>query len=683
MIRALRRLLPAALLLAATPAFAFVNGSTTTVFINELHYDNIDTDVGEAVEIAGPAGTNLTGWSVVLYNGSGGAAYDTIALSGSIPDQCGGFGTVAVFPSQIQNGAPDGLALVSPDGVVQFLSYEGAFTASNGPAQGMSSTDMGVSEPNSTPVGHSLALTGASGNTYEDFTWQPPAPDSFGACNPGQSFGPVVDVPPELLSLTPADGASGVSPLPVISAVFSEPVDLATGAISLDCTATGPVALSISGSDASYQATAQSVVQNLDSCTVTVTGALVTDRDGTIDAMVGDVSHDFSIQADLPPVVASHLPVADAGGVAHGSNLQVDFSEPVTTQPGWLQLSCDDSGAVSVSISGGPTQYVVDPDSDFSALESCTVLVDADLVIDLDGVPTPMAADYSWSFTTAGDSGDYYASVVATNAVTLRATLHEVIDDHQWFPYSSSSAPDTWEILELADQDPANPARILDVYRNESMAKFGGGQGPYNREHTWPNSLGFPSNNNSHAYTDTHMLMLSHVGYNSDRGHKYFGTCSGSCTERTTLVNDGQGGGSGVHPGNSNWFNGTLWETWMGRRGDVARAVMYMDIRYEGGSHANGWHEPDLILTNNASLIQGTNTANNGNGRAYMGLLDVILLWHEQDPPDAREHLRNEVVYSYQGNRNPFVDHPEWAACLFNDVCPVPSDIIFADGFED
>lgn len=686
MYRALRRLLPAALLVAAPAASAFVSG-TTPVFINELHYDNVDVDVGEAVEIAGPAGTSLTGWSVVLYNGSNGTVYDTIPLSGTIPDQCSGFGTVVALPGgsnpQIQNGSPDGLALVSPQGVVQFLTYEGSFTATNGPAQGMVGTDIGVSEPGSTPVGHSLALAGSGGSGYESFTWQPPAPASFGACNPGQSFAPAVDVPPQLNSLTPANGAIGVSTLPVINAVFSEAVDLAPGAITLGCATSGPIALSISGTDASYQATAQTAVLNLESCTVTVTGALVTDRDGTPDAMAGNVSHTFTTQADLPPAVAHHIPAVGAGGVAHSANIQVDFSEPVTTQPGWLQLSCDESGNVSVSISGGPTQYVVNPDSDFAALETCTVLVDADHVIDLDGVPTPMVADYTWTFTTASDNGDYYASVVATSAATLRATLHEVIDDHRWYPYSSSSGPDTWEILEKADEDPADPTRILDIYRNESMAKFGGGQGPYNREHTWPNSLGFPNSGNSHAYTDTHMLMLSHVGYNSDRGNKYFGTCNSGCTERTTLVNDGQGGGSGTHPGNSNWFNGNLWETWVGRRGDVARAVMYMDIRYEGGTHANGWHEPDLILTNNTSLIQGTNTANNGTGRAYMGLLDVILAWHEQDPPDEKERLRNEVVYSYQGNRNPFIDHPEWAACLFKDICPVVSDVIFANGFGD
>jgi hypothetical protein len=162
----------------------------TSVFINEIHYDNTGTDAGEAIEIAGPAGTDLTGWSIVLYNGSGGAVYNTTSLSGLIPNQQNGFGTVFVtYPSNgIQNGSPDGLALVdSGSTVVQFLSYEGTFAAVGGPADGQTSTDIGVSQSGSGAVGNSLQLTG-SGNIYEDFTWAPEAASTFGAVNSGQTF---------------------------------------------------------------------------------------------------------------------------------------------------------------------------------------------------------------------------------------------------------------------------------------------------------------------------------------------------------------------------------------------------------------------------------------------------------------------------------------------------------------
>lgn len=662
-------LLPvAAACLAAAPAAA-----DTAVFINELHYDNAGTDVGERIEIAGPAGTLLDGWSLVLYNGANGAVYDTLPLAGQLADTCGGYGTAVVAPEQIQNGSPDGLALVDNGTVVQFLSYEGSFTASNGPAQGLTSTDIGVQQDNGTPVGHSLQLAG-NGTGYGDFTWQPPAQESFGTCNPGQSFVPPVDYPPTLLSFLPADGSSGVSTLPTLTAVFSEPVSLAAGAISLQCALSGAVPLDISASSPSvYLATPLSPLQNLESCTVTITGALVTDLDGDADAMEHDHVSGFTTQPDLPPVVASHVPAAGVAGVAPQATLVVDFSEPVTTQPGWLQLHCDQSGLVTLAISGGPVQFLADPDSALAALEACTATVLAAHVIDLDGTPTPMPADYSWHFTIAADQGDYYASVMTDNATVLRQTLHVVIRDHQKYPYTSSQT-DTWDILELADQDPADKDRILDVFRNASYAKVNGGNNNYNREHTWPNSLGFP-NSSGIAYTDTHMLMLSHIGYNSDRGNKYFDYCNSGCSERATVANNGQGG-SGSRD-DSNWFNGSVWETWMGRRGDVARAVMYMDIRYEGGQHGvTGEAEPDLKLTDDASKI--------GTGKPYMGLLSVILEWHEQDPPDERERLRNEVVYSFQGNRNPFIDHPEWAACLFRDQCTAtpPADRIFADGFE-
>ena len=162
----------------------------TAVFINEIHYDNTGTDAGEAIEIAGPAETDLIGWSLVLYNGTGGAAYNTRNLSGVIPDQHNGFGTLSVsYPSNgIQNGSPDGIALVDPSGtVVQFLSYESIFTAVGGPANGLTSTDIGGSESGSDPVGFSLQLTG-TGTVYANFTWSPPAANTFGSVNAGQTF---------------------------------------------------------------------------------------------------------------------------------------------------------------------------------------------------------------------------------------------------------------------------------------------------------------------------------------------------------------------------------------------------------------------------------------------------------------------------------------------------------------
>ena len=106
----------------------------------------------------------------------------------------------------------------------------------------------------------------------------------------------------------------------------------------------------------------------------------------------------------------------------------------------------------------------------------------------------------------------------------------------------------------------------------------------------------------------------------------------------------------------------------MRNRGESARAMFYMDVRYEGGTNGNtGSGEPNLALTDTASLI--TQSIGNTTGTAYMGLLSVLLQWHIDDPVDDREVLRNQIVFNAQGNRNPFIDHPEWVKCIYQNVC--------------
>lgn len=168
--------------------FAIVQMKASAVWINEIHYDNSGGDTGEGVEIAGVAGTDLTGWSIILYNGSGGAAYRTTALTGTIDDEGSGFGALSFSMSGIQNGAPDGLALVDGSNVVaEFLSYEGFFMATSGPANGMTSTDIGVSEMSSTGAGQSLQRFG-NGSSATDFSWRGPLAASAGTLNEGQVF---------------------------------------------------------------------------------------------------------------------------------------------------------------------------------------------------------------------------------------------------------------------------------------------------------------------------------------------------------------------------------------------------------------------------------------------------------------------------------------------------------------
>jgi hypothetical protein len=194
-----RRLLVAAVTLALlaglspwlAPSRAGAVQAPGDIFISEFHYDNDGTDVGEFVEVTAPAGTDLTGWSVVRYNGATGATYTSPAasnaLGGVVSDQAGGFGTQVVdYPSNgLQNGAPDGIALVDDGGnLVEFLSYEdGPFTAAGGPADGQESSDVGgAAEPSNAPLTASVSRTGDVPGAYD---WEYRTLNTKGAPNPG------------------------------------------------------------------------------------------------------------------------------------------------------------------------------------------------------------------------------------------------------------------------------------------------------------------------------------------------------------------------------------------------------------------------------------------------------------------------------------------------------------------
>jgi endonuclease I len=556
------------------------------VFINEFHYDDATSsgDTGERIEIVATAGETLSSYRIYLYNGSSPSSavtYDNDLVPAGSLVSCGGQVRIATlsYPTNgIQNGPNDGIALVNPSGqVVQFISYEGAITASNGPAIGLTSTNLPVSETGSTPAGQSLQL-GGTGSSYANFTWRSPATATFGACNTGQSFSSS-NPPPTVTATTPVNGASDFPAAGNLGATFSESVTAAAGAFTLSCASSGNVALTYPSSGSSFSISTNTALVSGEACTFTVVANAIT----------------------------------DAGGARPAGNTTVNFS---------------------VASGGG------------------------------------------------GGTG-YYSRVNTSSASQLRCSLHATIKGHTAYPYSGGTT-NAWTILEIADEDPNNSGRILDAYRNRSFVKItdraGSGSGlKYNREHTWPNSLGFGSTTGNlglpHSpYTDTHMLYLTDSAYNSDRGNKPYANCtqSSGCGERVTEVNNGQGGGSGTYPGNSNWVktpdgNSGSFEVWGKRKGDMARAILYMAIRYEGGTHpTTGQSEPDLELTDNRSLIQITSSS-----PAYMGLLSTLIAWHQADPPDAAERARNEVIYSFQGNRNPFIDHPEWGtSSLFTSSKP-------------
>lgn len=514
---------------------------------------------------------------------------------------------------------------------------------------------------------------------------------------------PPVDVPPTVVAVAPADGATNVALGAVLSVTFSEEVTVTAPWFTIQCATSGSHTATVSGGPGAYALTPAPAFAANESCTWTTLAAGVVDRDGSPDALAADYVVTFTTAdpANTPPTVLSTTPADGAANVALASDVRVTFSEAVTTTSGAFALACD-ATPVTLAETGSGDSRTLTPDTVLPAGATCTFTIDADGVRNIGGVA--MAADYTVTFHVAsGTVEGYYAQVNTSSPDQLRCSLHATIRGHTAYPYSGSGT-NTWTILELAQEDPNNSGKIVDVYRNRSYTKVsdraGTGSGiTYNREHTWPNSLGFPGATGNLGlpnapYTDTHMLWLSDTQWNADRGNKPFANCATNCGERTTEANGGVGGGSGVYPGNSNWVktpdgNQGSFEAWNHRKGEMARAIFYMAIRYEGGvDPVSGQNEPELELTDDRSRIV---QMNNYSQTAYMGLLGDLLAWHQADPPDAAELARNEVIQSFQGNRNPFVDHPEWATrALFESVSPatceltppVDTDSIFKNGFE-
>lgn len=179
-------------------------GFCQTPYISEIHYDNcgssifcLGSDTDEGVEITGTPEFDLEGWRIILYDGKTGKKYHTEKLSGELPES----GILWVPIQGIDDGKEEvvypitfpltfisysgGIALVNynvdPAEVVEFLSYEGSFTAKNGPASGMTSTDIGVSEDRADRVGNSLQKTDAG--------WVGPVAATPGKANSGQTLG--------------------------------------------------------------------------------------------------------------------------------------------------------------------------------------------------------------------------------------------------------------------------------------------------------------------------------------------------------------------------------------------------------------------------------------------------------------------------------------------------------------
>ena len=166
----------------------------------------------------------------------------------------------------------------------------------------------------------------------------------------------------------------------------------------------------------------------------------------------------------------------------------------------------------------------------------------------------------------------------------------------------------------------------------------------WNREHIWPKSHGFKDLESSSPYNDLHHLRAAEAYTNSTYHNDYdYGEITGSDYVEDEFGNKYNSSiGSGVY------------EPRDAVKGDIARMIMYMDVRYEGDS-----------LSENINLIIKSGASSPTNMTGYLGDLDTLISWHEQDPVDDLERQRNDRVYTIQGNRNPFIDHPEYANIIY------------------
>ncbi|GMG71899.1 endonuclease [Priestia sp. TRN 1309] len=227
---------------------------------------------------------------------------------------------------------------------------------------------------------------------------------------------------------------------------------------------------------------------------------------------------------------------------------------------------------------------------------------------------------------------DYYRTAAGKTGNTLKTELHNIIDHHTELSYSA-----VWEALKKTDEDPANANNVILLYtgRSQSKSTNGGGVDDWNREHVWAKSHG-DFGTAMGPGTDLHHLRPTDVSVNGTRGNLDF-----------------DNGGTEHSEALGNYFDSDSWEPRDEVKGDVARMLFYMAIRYEGDVS----DEPDLELNN---------TVNNGTA-PYHGKLSVLLQWNAEDPVDDRERRRNDIIYSdYQHNRNPFIDHPEWVNEIWN-----------------
>ncbi|MCF7823034.1 MAG: endonuclease [Candidatus Marinimicrobia bacterium] len=241
----------------------------------------------------------------------------------------------------------------------------------------------------------------------------------------------------------------------------------------------------------------------------------------------------------------------------------------------------------------------------------------------------------------------YYDTASGLKGASLKSALNDIIKGHTSYPYTDSGT-DVWDILKETDKDPNNSSNVILLYTGWSVnaAQEYNNAAGWTREHVWAKSRGILYDGygaeDDVAATDIHHLKPADVGVNSARNNRWFDYCT------IPYFSDGVNTGSFTST-EAEW----VWQPRDEVMGDVARMMFYMATRYEGEEG-----EPDLELIDEIPADRYTN-------EPVFAKLSTLLAWHAIDPVDESEQNRNNVIYSFQGNRNPFIDHPDWVDSIF------------------
>ncbi|SFR20080.1 Endonuclease I [Lentzea waywayandensis] len=314
------------------------------------------------------------------------------------------------------------------------------------------------------------------------------------------------------------------------------------------------------------------------------------------------------------------LALADSASTTSTSNM-VYVQIPSAFRASWGMQSNPSLLGKQIDVTGSLSAYFSHP-----GLTSSTAFAFA-------GTTPPTSTTTPPTTTTSAPPSaceTYYTSACGKSGAALKSALNTIIRTQTKLSYDQ-----VWDALKATDQDPANANNVILLYSGRSQAKStnGGGANDWNREHVWAKSHG-DFGTATGPGTDIHHLRPEDVSVNATRGNLDF-----------------DNGGNAVPEAPGSKYDGDSFEPRAAVKGDVARMIFYMAVRYEGN---DGY----VNLEMNNSVANGS--------APYMGKLSVLKAWSAADPPDAFEKRRNQVIFdSYQHNRNPFIDHPEWVSAIW------------------